>query len=94
MGYGQLEVLDFIPVVRVGLGHHGLLPLAEKGGVAGSAAESGFLEIIVFTGTQRRFAGFNRFLGRDTPEQDENQGNGEKINRYSSSSFFHLSSKS
>ena len=78
VGHGQLEILDLVPVVRVGLGHHGLLPLPVDIGVAGRAAELRRLVVGVLARAERGVAGLGR-LGRGQAEEqddgaDENDG--------------------
>ncbi|MCK7522352.1 MAG: hypothetical protein MZV64_34070 [Ignavibacteriales bacterium] len=78
VGHGQLEILDLVPVVGVGLGHHGLLPLPVDVGVAGRAAELRRLVVGVLARPERGVAGLGR-LGRGQAEEqddgeDENDG--------------------
>ena len=88
MGDGQLEVLDLVPVMGVGLGHHGLLPLLVDVGVAGRAAELRRLVVVVLARPERGVAGLGRLGGGQAEEDDdgENENDGHRGSSHGASS--------
>jgi hypothetical protein len=81
LGHGQLEVLDLVPGVCVGLGHHGLFPLAEDVRVAGRPAEFRRLVVVVLAGAEGGLARLGGLGHGQAQEENQDDNKSERENR-------------